>query len=43
MKIKMKNEPVARIKINGLLKEAGWDLLKDIHPELLYRKLKQPY
>ena len=29
----MKNEPVARLKINELLKEAGWDLLKDIHPE----------
>lgn len=27
------NESVARIKINELLKEAGWDILKDIHPE----------
>ena len=29
----MKNEPVARLKINELLKESGWDLIKDIHPE----------
>ncbi|MFH1408190.1 MAG: DEAD/DEAH box helicase family protein [Patescibacteria group bacterium] len=29
----MKNEPIARIKINELLKESGWDLIKDIHPE----------
>src|SRR3990167_10801839 len=29
----MNNEPVARIKINELLNESGWDLIKDIHPE----------
>ena len=29
----MQNESIARIKINELLKESGWDLIKDIHPE----------